>query len=124
MRRLLHLRRQIEQQRPESDEQQKGRGRSSGASAADPGQRRKGHYDQVDEERGRRLPPDDPPDAAVEDREDRAVRAESRKFRGGDLFVHGHVAAVEAGLRSEEHTSELQSQSISYAVFCLKKKKK
>ena len=30
----------------------------------------------------------------------------------------------EAG-RSEEHTSELQSQStISYAVFCLKKKKK
>src|SRR2546427_6756383 len=28
------------------------------------------------------------------------------------------------GQRSEEHTSELQSQSISYAVFCLKKKKK
>ena len=28
-------------------------------------------------------------------------------------------------LRSEEHTSELQSHSfISYAVFCLKKKKK
>src|SRR5256886_10809249 len=26
------------------------------------------------------------------------------------------------GERSEEHTSELQSQSISYAVFCLKKK--
>src|SRR2546427_5992220 len=26
-------------------------------------------------------------------------------------------------VRSEEHTSELQSQSISYAVFCLKKKK-
>src|SRR2546430_14743448 len=25
--------------------------------------------------------------------------------------------------RSEEHTSELQSQSISYAVFCLEKKK-
>ena len=34
--------------------------------------------------------------------------------------------AKEQGLdRSEEHTSELQSQStISYAVFCLKKKKK
>ena len=31
--------------------------------------------------------------------------------------------AVEAGVRSEEHTSELQSHSfISYAVFCLKKK--
>src|SRR6188472_4626115 len=29
-----------------------------------------------------------------------------------------------SGARSEEHTSELQSQShISYAVFCLKKKK-
>src|SRR5688572_32741838 len=28
------------------------------------------------------------------------------------------------GERSEEHTSELQSQSISYAVFCLKKKNK
>src|SRR3712207_7748238 len=26
--------------------------------------------------------------------------------------------------RSEEHTSELQSRQISYAVFCLKKKKK
>src|SRR3712207_6955982 len=25
--------------------------------------------------------------------------------------------------RSEEHTSELQSRNISYAVFCLKKKK-
>src|SRR3546814_6841565 len=31
---------------------------------------------------------------------------------------------LEAGLRSEEHTSELQSlMRISYAVFCLKKKK-
>ena len=29
------------------------------------------------------------------------------------------------GIRSEEHTSELQSrETISYAVFCLKKKKK
>src|SRR3712207_8122068 len=27
-------------------------------------------------------------------------------------------------LRSEEHTSELQYANISYAVFCLKKKKK
>src|SRR3546814_5161001 len=33
--------------------------------------------------------------------------------------------AMEAGARSEEHTSELQSlMRISYAVFCLKKKKK
>src|SRR3712207_8839474 len=28
------------------------------------------------------------------------------------------------GERSEEHTSELQSRHISYAVFCLKKKKR
>src|SRR3546814_1791578 len=34
-------------------------------------------------------------------------------------------AAIEQGARSEEHTSELQSlMRISYAVFCLKKKKK
>src|SRR3546814_3029805 len=34
-------------------------------------------------------------------------------------------ATIEEGLRSEEHTSELQSlMRISYAVFCLKKKKK
>src|SRR3546814_5800154 len=42
---------------------------------------------------------------------DDAVRREARR-RGGDPF------------RSEEHTSELQSlMRISYAVFCLKKKK-
>src|SRR3546814_8914698 len=37
-----------------------------------------------------------------------------------------HVdAGLAQGLRSEEHTSELQSlMRISYAVFCLKKKKK
>src|SRR3546814_2452817 len=35
------------------------------------------------------------------------------------------AAAQVSGLRSEEHTSELQSlMRISYAVFCLKKKKK
>src|SRR3546814_9560712 len=34
-------------------------------------------------------------------------------------------ASCEGGLRSEEHTSELQSlMRISYAVFCLKKKKR
>src|SRR3546814_1399935 len=36
----------------------------------------------------------------------------------------GFAAWRESGLRSEEHTSELQSlMRISYAVFCLKKKK-
>src|SRR3546814_10352087 len=40
--------------------------------------------------------------------------------------ISGSVAAKERkGFRSEEHTSELQSlMRISYAVFCLKKKKK
>ena len=40
-----------------------------------------------------------------------------------ELTQQDFVAAV-VGHRSEEHTSELQSHSfISYAVFCLKKKK-
>src|SRR3546814_10781270 len=42
------------------------------------------------------------------------------------LRLEGPVAGftVRANLRSEEHTSELQSlMRISYAVFCLKKKK-
>src|SRR3546814_3764751 len=40
------------------------------------------------------------------------------------LLVFGAgLSMAEAGLRSEEHTSELQSlMCISYAVFCLKKK--
>src|SRR3546814_1161025 len=38
---------------------------------------------------------------------------------------HCEKVAVRIALRSEEHTSELQSlMRISYAVFCLKKKKK
>ena len=45
----------------------------------------------------------------------------------GEVFPGSAVLAGEygcRGLRSEEHTSELQSHSfISYAVFCLKKKK-
>src|SRR3546814_3964465 len=35
-----------------------------------------------------------------------------------------HIWPVDTAVRSEEHTSELQSlMRISYAVFCLKKKK-
>src|SRR3546814_10033877 len=42
--------------------------------------------------------------------------------KGGDRMVELYAATI---LRSEEHTSELQSlMRISYAVFCLKKKKK
>src|SRR3546814_9289783 len=38
-------------------------------------------------------------------------------------FVSYFIANPSTGLRSEEHTSELQSlMRISYAVFCLKKK--
>src|SRR3546814_4439499 len=49
----------------------------------------------------------------------------------GEMLAHQMVGTsvtdplVERGGRSEEHTSELQSlMRISYAVFCLKKKKK
>src|SRR3546814_4019248 len=43
---------------------------------------------------------------------------------GGALPARLHAAARRQGRRSEEHTSELQSlMRISYAVFCLKKKK-
>src|SRR3546814_2457316 len=42
---------------------------------------------------------------------------------GGDQQVGGRLISFGRG-RSEEHTSELQSlMRISYAVFCLKKKK-
>src|SRR3546814_6488507 len=38
---------------------------------------------------------------------------------------HRHQRLGDGGIRSEEHTSELQSLlRISYAVFCLKKKKR
>src|SRR3546814_957341 len=51
----------------------------------------------------------------------RARRGRNRTRSRHDL---GHGARP-AALRSEEHTSELQSlMRISYAVFCLKKKKK
>src|SRR3546814_4199768 len=45
----------------------------------------------------------------------------------GEILVQKQInnAFVDTGLRSEEHTSELQSlMRISYAVFCLKKKNK
>src|SRR3546814_8398350 len=51
----------------------------------------------------------------------------SRHRLGGDFFLCPSLLTIHAGAvsRSEEHTSELQSlMRISYAVFCLKKKKK
>src|SRR3546814_16421023 len=44
---------------------------------------------------------------------------------GRELAAWMRIVGLAAAARSEEHTSELQSlMRISYAVFCLKKKKK
>src|SRR3546814_6651066 len=58
------------------------------------------------------------------------AHAQTRRFEddfwsGGDLsMLQQAVASRRDEQRSEEHTSELQSlMRISYAVFCLKKKK-
>src|SRR3546814_5253810 len=46
------------------------------------------------------------------------------QHRGHDISSSGERSYHRAGVRSEEHTSELQSlMRISYAVFCLKNKK-
>src|SRR3546814_9538028 len=70
----------------------------------------------------------------VVDALERGARGAQRAFGDDALFEHrlallfqrhGRVFVAERALRSEEHTSELQSlMRISYAVFCLKKKKK
>src|SRR3546814_2511616 len=50
----------------------------------------------------------------------RLAQATMRNIRQNLFFAFAYNAA---GVRSEEHTSELQSlMRISYAVFCLKKK--
>src|SRR3546814_4702117 len=54
---------------------------------------------------------------------------EASRLRPGSLHLVHRLSIGPAGViarhRSEEHTSELQSlMRISYAVFCLKKKKK
>src|SRR3546814_7181704 len=57
----------------------------------------------------------------------RAARAGAvrRKDRSAPVRRRAAVWRPGSGCRSEEHTSELQSlMRISYAVFCLKKKKK
>src|SRR3546814_3371621 len=56
------------------------------------------------------------------ERERRIVDTVMAALRSSGLFYI--TAPQRAGGRSEEHTSELQSlMRISYAVFCLKKKK-
>src|SRR3546814_7528490 len=53
----------------------------------------------------------------------REGRVENISRKGAKAQRRGRVG--DRGIRSEEHTSELQSlMRISYAVFCLKKKKK
>src|SRR3546814_2868739 len=55
----------------------------------------------------------------------REVRARKNRARALAMCWAAKEAFVKALGRSEEHTSELQSlMRISYAVFCLKKKKK
>src|SRR3546814_19928984 len=57
--------------------------------------------------------------ATIED-----LRSSSEGWKETALDRLGDIVALRAELRSEEHTSELQSlMRISYAVFCLKKKK-
>src|SRR3546814_8585649 len=56
-----------------------------------------------------------------------ADRAEARDVAAENRLrdVTRGIEEFEVGIRSEEHTSELQSlMRISYAVFCLKKKNK
>src|SRR3546814_5047648 len=53
-----------------------------------------------------------------------AARTRGRRHRRGAV-PDGGTSPDQGTSRSEEHTSELQSlMRISYAVFCLKKKKK
>src|SRR3546814_9116743 len=54
----------------------------------------------------------------------RPVADRALEGRGADRVSRAAVPTDPAPVRSEEHTSELQSlMRISYAVFCLKKKK-
>src|SRR3712207_8137380 len=57
-------------------------------------------------------------------RSDRSCRVAGGSCdRAGRPRSPSGLSRADAGPRSEEHTSELQHANISYAVFCLKKKK-
>src|SRR3546814_4749931 len=60
----------------------------------------------------------------LEQSAEKAARMPSFENSFRNLYLNQRVNMVSAFVRSEEHTSELQSlMRISYAVFCLKKKK-
>src|SRR3546814_2405232 len=62
-------------------------------------------------------------DAMAEHAPERYVATMSKAKRPGKIFIDW-LRNTRGATRSEEHTSELQSlMRISYAVFCLKKKK-
>src|SRR3546814_7384668 len=59
-----------------------------------------------------------------DDRADRQHHRRCAEAQGGRRGHRSDAPLHDHALRSEEHTSELQSlMRISYAVFCLKKKK-
>src|SRR3546814_2556113 len=61
--------------------------------------------------------------AAQDDRHPRSLTESIGREADRAALIH-HVSPFRSGVRSEEHTSELQSlMRISYAVFCLTKKK-
>src|SRR3546814_5346360 len=70
----------------------------------------------------------DQPQCGADPDDDRRLRPDFRIHESGRVFPRRDRRDLPADRpvwRSEEHTSELQSlMRISYAVFCLKKKKK
>src|SRR3546814_3827383 len=64
--------------------------------------------------------------AGIDEADDERTATQARERQGLAAGIGQHmIADLGAEIRSEEHTSELQSlMRISYAVFCLKKKKK
>src|SRR3546814_2273101 len=75
--------------------------------------------------RSGRVDPLQPREACVAAYEARGCAARDDDLVGGGRSALPRVVRVQRQARSEEHTSELQSlMRISYAVFCLKKKKK
>src|SRR3546814_6507309 len=86
------------------------------------GGRRRHRQARPDHRQGRQQRPRRPPAATLRG----APRHPCGEPRGAARAAHrlGRRLTPAAGTRSEEHTSELQSlMRISYAVFCLKKKK-